>query len=226
MSTAERLTWPNRSEPNRRYTVKGYLEFDEKAVGRWEYAGGRILPVGAPELVNQLDPQFRAGASVAHCCLQRVLNELIFIRLYKGCEAYTSDARVYTPLTQSYSYPDVVVQCDTPECLDASAMIPSLTNPIVLVENLSDATSDYDRSGKFMRYSSIKSLQHYLLVDSRKVLVEIFTRSETSWLYSQATQAHKVVELTAVQCSLTVGELYEGLDLPTVQETMPPDEVD
>lgn len=226
MSAAERLTWPNRPEPDRRYTVEEYLEFDEKAAGRWEYMDGCIYPVGRPDLMNKLDPQFRAGASPAHYSIASNLMRQLFSGLQKGCTPFASDARVYIPLTKGFVYPDVVVVCGKLEFEKPEAALPSLTNPVVAIEILSESTAEHDRSGKFMRYRSIDSLQHYLLIDSRRVSVEVFTRSETAWLYTQATRPDEVVELTAVQCRLTVGELYEGLDLPTVEEMMPPDEVD
>ena len=226
MSAAERYAWPAQPETNRRYTIREYLEFDAQAEGRWEYLGGYIYPVGRPDLVNQLDPQFRAGASPAHYELNRVLSGLLFGRLPETCRAFANDARVYIPVTKGYVYPDVVIVCGKQEFDDPTAKLPSLTNPVVIVEILSDATGEYDRSGKFMRYASIEGLQHYVLVDSRKVLVEVFTRGDAGWLYTQASQPTDVVELTAVQCRLSVIELYANLDLPTVEATMPPDPTD
>ncbi len=225
MAAPERLSWPNFPEPSRRYTEQEYLDFDEKSAGRWEYMGGYIYPVGRPDLVNQLDPQFRAGATPAHYIVASNLMRSLFGGLADNCRPFASDARVYTPVTKGYVYPDVVIVCGDPEYHESGAKLPSLTNPVVAIEILSESTAEYDRIGKFMRYRSIESLQHYLLVDSRKVMVELFTRNGDTWLYAQATQPEDVVELVAVECWLTVRELYDGLDLPSVAETAPPDEM-
>ena len=200
------------------YTKEEYFAFDEQAEGRWEYADGRIWPVGEPGMANQLDPTFRAGASVSHYRLQRILNGLFFNRLHQGCEAYSSDARTYTPLSKSYSYPDLVVVCGQTEYDNPTAKIPALTNPVLIVEIVSDSTGEYDWSGKFMRYRNIDTLKQYLLVDSRRMQVDLFTRQpDHTWQYLPYTEPTDVVDLHSVGCQLTLAELYEGIALAPVE---------
>ena len=157
MSVAQPLAWPQLPESTRRYTEAEYLAFDEKAEGRWEYFDGKITPVGEPGMVNQLDPKFIAGASPTHVRLARKLNGLLFQRLTAGCEAYQSDLRVHIPLTGGYTYPDTVMVCGDLEFEDPSVTIPSLKNPVVVIEILSESTAEFDRFGKFARYRSIPS---------------------------------------------------------------------
>lgn len=199
------------------YSPEEYLAFDNAAEGRFEYMDGRIMPVGAPELVNVLDPTFRAGASPAHYGLASRLIGLLFSRLTGPCNAFASDARVHIPITRAYTYPDLVIVCGQPEYLDAEAAIPSLTNPKVIIEILSDSTADYDRMGKFMRYRSIEALQEYVLIDSRQLAVEVFTRHATGWNYAPANEPDGLLLLTSVGVSLGLAELYAGIlpDLPS-----------
>ena len=119
---------------------------------------------------------FGRGASPAHYEISRVLTGLLFSRLPAGCRAYASDARVHIPITRAYAYPDVVIVCGKPEYADPVTAIPSLLNPEVIVEILSDSTANYDRVGKFIRYRSIESLCEYILIDQRMVAVEVFAR--------------------------------------------------
>ncbi len=197
------------------YSEAEYLAFDEKAEGRWEFMDGRIVPVGAPELANQLDSAFRAGATPNHYRLSRTLSGLFYTRLRKGCEAYTSDARTYTTISKTYSYPDLVAVCGQAAYHDPDAAIPSLTNPVLIVEIISDATGEYDRTGRFMRYRSIESLKQYLLVDSRRMQVDLFTRlpnqTRSFW---PGTQPEHVVDLHSVGCQVTLEEIYANVRIP------------
>ena len=194
------------------YSPEEYLAFDNAAEGRFEYMDGRIMPVGQPNAVNVLDPTFRAGASPSHYELSRVLSGLLFNRLPRSCRAYTSDARVHIPITGAYTYPDVVIVCGKPEYHDPDATLPSLLNPKVIMEILSDSTADYDRIGKFMRYRSTASLKEYVLIDSRNMAVELFTRQEAGgWGYTPANAPDDVLVLSSVGCTLSLGELYAGI---------------
>ena len=197
--------------PKTWYSPEEYLAFDNAAEGRFEYMDGRITPVGQPDMVNVLDPAFRAGASPAHYELSRVAAGLLFTRLPASCRAYTSGARVHIPITRAYTYPDVVIVCGKPEYLDPDAALPSLTNPKVIIEILSDSTADYDRMDKFMRYRSIESLQEYVLIDSRQLAVEVFTRQENGWNYAPANEPGDALVLGSVGASLGLAELYAGI---------------
>lgn len=193
------------------YSPEEYLAFDNAAEGRFEYMDGRITPVGQPDMVNMLDPTFRAGASPAHYGLSRMASGLLFSRLPASCRAFASDARVHIPITRAYAYPDIVIVCGQPEYVDPEAALPSLTNPKVIIEILSESTADYDRIGKFMRYRSIEALQEYVLIDSRQLAVEVFTRQENGWNYAPANEPGDALVLASVGASLTLAELYAGI---------------
>lgn len=197
--------------PKTWYSPEEYLAFDNAAEGRFEYMDGRITPVGQPNMVNVLDPTFRAGASPAHYGLASRLIGLLFSRLIDACKAFTSDARVNIPITRAYTYPDVVIVCGKPEYIDPEAAIPSLTNPKVIIEILSESTADYDRMGKFMRYRSIETLQEYVLIDSRQLAVEVFSRHESGWNYTPANEPGDSLTLSSVGVQITLSELYAGI---------------
>ena len=196
------------------YSEAEYLAFDEAAAGRWEFLDGQMLPVGAPELANVLDPTFRAGATPAHYNLARVLGGLLFNKLPDQCRAYTSDARVYIPLSKSYTYPDLVIVCGESEYHDPDASLPSLSNPLLIIEILSESTEAYDRFGKFVRYRSIPSLQQYLMVDSRRVGVELLTKKTAEdWTYTSTDQPKDMLDLQSVGCQLAMRDIYDRIVL-------------
>jgi Uma2 family endonuclease len=212
MSAAQPLTWPHIPEPTRRYTEAEYLAFDERAEGRWEYFDGKITPVGEPGMVNQLDPTFMAGASSTHYRLASTLLRALFAKLKNGCQPFASDARVHIPLTGGYAYPDVVIVCGELKFQNPDEPLPSLANPAIIVEILSESTAEFDRFGKFARYRSISSLQQYIMLDSRRPQVEVLTRQTgDAWLYEALNMPADVIHLAAGECILTLAELYEGL---------------
>ncbi|WP_375416655.1 Uma2 family endonuclease [uncultured Hymenobacter sp.] len=221
MSAAQPLAWPSPSQPGRRYTEAEYLAFDERAAGRWEFFDGRITPVGRPDLMNQLDPSFMAGATPTHVRLSRKLAGLLFQRLPLGCEALQSDLRVHIPLTGGYTYPDTVIVCGDLEFADPEAAVPSLTNPVVVVEILSESTAEHDRFGKFARYRSIPALRQYIMLDSRRPQVEVLNRqADDSWTYEALTQPAEVIRFASGDCSISLAELYEGLLHFTAEEVI------
>lgn len=147
------------SQFDRRYTEAEYLTFDEQAASRWEYVGGRTYPVGRPNLVNQLDPKFMVRASPTHYELSHRINGFLFTHLPSSCRAFTSDAYVCLPSAGGSAYPDMVVVCGNSAFYNSDTALPSLTNPIVIVEILSELTAEFDRFGKFTRYRHIPSLR-------------------------------------------------------------------
>ena len=53
-----------------------------------------------------------------------------------------------------------------------------ITNPIVLVEILSDSTEAYDRGAKAARYRRISSLREYVLVSQSEPRIEVQRRPQ------------------------------------------------
>ena len=124
-----------------------------------------------------------AGASAAHSEITaNVLARLRLALRRRGWRAYGSDFRVQTP-AGLLTYPDVSVFCG------ALALVrgrdDTATNPLLLVEVLSEATRDYDRGEKFSAYKSIPTLREYLLIEQTTVRIEQWVRgARTRWTTS------------------------------------------
>lgn len=101
--------------------------------------------------------------------------------------------------------------CGKPEYLDPEATIPSLTNPRVVIEILSELTADYDHMSKFVRYRSIETVQEYVLIDSRQLAVAVFSRHEGGWNYTPANAPSDVLTLTNVGVQIVLSELHTGI---------------
>ena len=81
-----------------------------------------------------------------------------------------------------YFMPDVMVVKGEPAFMPNSKAI--ITNPHIVVEVMSVATSKFDRESKLPEYKHIQSLQQIIYVNPRKVAVSTYIRTENPsiWL--------------------------------------------
>lgn len=93
----------------------------------------------------------------------------------RPCEVFSSDVCLRVPATGLAAYPDLSVVYGKLE-IDPEHRN-TITNPVVLVEVLSNSTEDYDRQDKFMHYRRLPSLKDYLLVDQREPRIERYQRN-------------------------------------------------
>jgi Uma2 family endonuclease len=202
------------SPRKRRYTEEEYLAMEYASEFKHEFVDGQIYPWGHPDMLGMYDVQAMSGASLPHNTIAGNTFGLLRNALRgKGCRPHNSDMRVHIPLTGTYLYPDVLVVCGQPEILRNGKM-DLLVNPVVIVEVLSDSTADYDRSGKFMRYRSIESVKEYLLIDSRSIRAELYSRTETGqWTFTEILDPVGIVTLGSVNTTLNMAELYEDVTL-------------
>lgn len=202
------------SPRKRRYTEEEYLAMEYASEFKHEFVDGQIYPWGHPDMLGMYDVQAMSGASLPHNIVTSNANFHLGNRLRgKGCRVFGSDMRVYIPLTGTYLYPDTLVVCGKPE-IQQNGKMDLLLNPVVIIEVLSDSTSDYDRSGKFMRYRSIESVKDYLLLDSRSIRAELYSRTQNGqWTFSEVLDPAGTVALGSVDTVLTMAELYEDVQL-------------
>ncbi|MCX8210095.1 MAG: Uma2 family endonuclease [Lewinella sp.] len=86
---------------------------------------------------------------------------------------------------------------------DETKGIARTTNSCLTIEVLSETTADYDRGGKFRAYRQLESFKEYLLIDSRKLLVDYF---------------YQEVKIRTPRLTLPVSAFYEGLNFPPETE--------
>jgi Uma2 family endonuclease len=186
-------------QPKTYVTPEAYLELERKADYKSEYLNGEIYAMG--------------GASPRHVLIvTNVVAELRNQLKNRPCTVYSTDLRVRVSPNGLYTYPDVVVVCDTPQFSDQHQ--DTLTNPTLIVEVLSPATKDYDRGEKFEQYRTLDSLKEYVLIAQDKHHVEHFVRQpDATWLLSETHRLGDTVELIAIGCQLQLTEVYEKIDL-------------
>jgi Uma2 family endonuclease len=87
--------------------------------------------------------------------------------------------------------------------------------PVVIVEVLSPSTERQARGAKWLAYQSLPSLRHYLLVAQDRAQVEVYSRGEgAGWVYEVVRDdLGRLVPLPAIGVALTLGEIFEGVEL-------------
>ena len=186
------------TQPNHRVTPEEYLVRERQAETRSEYYQGQIFAM--------------AGTSEQHNLIvtNLVLSLGPSLRQRK-CRVYATDMRVLVSETGLYTYPDVVVVCGKPILADKHGDI--LTNPVVLIEVLSESTKDYDRGGKFHQYMRIASLQQYLTVSQTEMLIDQRIRqADNSWLIREFVPANGKVPIKSLGVELEFAEVYDQVE--------------
>lgn len=133
----------------------------------------------------------------------------------RPCEIYANDMRVriVSRREYAYTYPGMVIVCGEPQFEDGH--LDTLLDPVVLIEVLPESTERYDRGKKFGLYRTIESLAEYVLVAQDEYSIEQHVKQAGGrWLLSDHRSPADVVELTSIQCTLALREVYEKIVLP------------
>lgn len=170
-----------------------YLEGEAGSEAKHEFLDGRIFAM--------------AGGTPAHARLGANVPASLSAQLRgRPCVVFGSDLRVRVLETGLATYPDVSVVCGAlehdPE--DSNA----ITNPVVLVEVLSDSTEAYDRGQKFAHYRRIPSLREYVMVSQRERRIERYSANDDgTWTLSEAGPGGEA-RLESIACVLEVDAVY------------------
>jgi Uma2 family endonuclease len=129
----------------------------------------------------------------------------------KACNARISDQRIRVEANSLITYPDVVVVCP-PFNFDPTNKI-TLLDATMIVEVLSDSTRAYDLGEKFNLARELPSLRHYVLVEPDEIRVEHrFRRDDGEWEAEVFTGREDEIELRAIECRLSVCEVYDEIE--------------
>ena len=186
-------------QTEKRYcTPEEYLQLEEAAEFKSEYRDGEIVPMtGGTTNHNEIALNFCLSLKLA---LRR-----------PNYRVYMSDVRLWMPQYRLYTYPDVMVISGEPAYEGSGTT--TVTNPVLVVEVLSNSTKDYDRGDKFQYYRSIPSLREYITIDQYKCYIEQFAKnSENKWVLTEYTTADEVMTLSAIEFKIQLSELYQGVN--------------
>jgi Uma2 family endonuclease len=214
MQTQERPVIENKPQTEKRYyTPEEYLALEEAAIDKSEYHDGEIIPM-------------TGGTTNHNSIIINLIANLKFGLRGKDYRLFTSDVRLWIPLTRRYVYPDIMVIQGEPIYHENNKTI--VTNPLVIIEVLSNSTKDYDRGGKFLAYRSIPEFREYILIDQYSYHIEQFAKNSNSkWELTEYDSEDSVLTLESVEFQIPLKEIYERInfEVKDAEENEPSSEI-
>ena len=180
-------------------TADEYFAMEETAEYKHEYYHGEIFAMTGASFNHNLI----AGNIFASC--HESLHD-------SDCFVFMSDMRVQVDPAKHYAYPDMSIICGEIEFVDGRD--DTLSNPIVIIEILSESTRDYDRGSKFKAYRKINSLKDYILVDQYSFYVEYFYKNEHGkWVLDEFDNLNDVIKIKSINLELSLNTIYDRVKL-------------
>lgn len=177
-----------------------YLEDEKTREIKHEYIDGEIYAM--------------SGASRIHNILSQSISLLLGNHLDgTRCNVFIADmkVRIEKRNSTSFFYPDVVVACDDEHGHDYYT-----EKPLIIVEVLSKSTRRYDKALKFNTYTTIPSLQEYILIEQDFAEIEVCRRNN-HWV-SERFFLGDDVTLESIGLTVSVEAIYRRVQNEDVLE--------
>ena len=185
------------------YSFEEYLVLEEKAPYKNEYHRGKIVAMSGGTFDHNTIAQ-NAGNAIGNALRKKK----------KKCRVANSDQKIYIADYDKGVYPDVSIYCEKPTYYKSRKDV--LTNPVLILEVLSNSTEDYDRGKKFTQYRSLPSFKEYVLINQYQAKVESWYKQEENvWRISNAEGLNSTIHLYSLDITIAPVS-YTHLTLPTI----------
>ncbi|MGL4399215.1 MAG: Uma2 family endonuclease [Luteolibacter sp.] len=178
-------------------TVSDYLAGEEISDTKNEYLGGTVHAL--------------AGATIRHNNIAGNCFGSLYGKLRgKSCQPFNSDTkvRIEFPDHTRFYYPDAMVVCQSnPDSQHFQ------TQPVVIIEVLSDSTRRADLGEKRDAYLTIPSLKVLLFVEPEAPAVTLHRRlPEGGFAIERHSGLDAIIPLPEIEASLSLADLYERVE--------------
>lgn len=189
------------------HTISSYLAAEDKAEVRHEFNNGTIEQM--------------AGGKVKH---NRVKGR-VYSRLDVALDApdifhvpLNSDTKVRIEKANRFVYPDITVSDGKPEYYetpDGKIREDIITNPLLIIEVLSDGTRGHDKGEKFEQYASIPTFREYILIEPEQCWIKSHYLQEPEsdlWKITTLTDMNAMLPLRSLDLELSIQDIYAVLE--------------
>lgn len=173
-------------------SLEEFLQFEEASLEKHEFVGGFVYPLHA-----------QAGVSQRHSSISgNIFGHLFAAARRQKCRLHQGEMRLQ--VGNAMFYPDVMLACgDTFQNLYE-------TQPCFLAEVLSPSTAQNDRVGKYAMYTSIPTLQTYLIAEQNERRLYLYQREGDDWRLQELVKEGEI-HIPCLGLSISLNELYEGV---------------
>lgn len=176
------------------FTPEEYLALERESTIKHEYRQGLVFAM--------------AGAKKSHITIVGNVSGLFFnhFRGVEDCYFYANDVKVKFLEGDGFYYPDVAVTCHEQ---DRDSNDTYVQYPKLIIEVLSDSTEAFDRGEKFSDYKTLPSLEEYVLIHQKQVLVERFLKKGENLWSTEIYRTGDRVEFESIDFRCPIAFLYE-----------------
>ncbi len=184
-------------------TFEEYLAFAEQCAYNVEYVNGEISSMGQ--------------ASLPHESLVSRLN-YIFVGLFDDNEqmaVFSSNIKIFIEATGDSVNADVSIVQGQPDYLrlpSGNLSTATVTNPVVVVEVLSDSTLAFDLGEKLELYKQVPSLQQILFVSQHKPWVISYVRSTDPGVWLNTSALSLAENVPVLDKSMALADMYKKMN--------------
>lgn len=179
-----------------RHTYEAYLALEAEAGEKMEYHDGYVTAM-AGDTPDHSQIGINCGRALGNA----------LERAGRDCGVHGNNLKLHVEHSRRSFYADVAVVCGPAEYAEVNPN--ALTNPILIVEVLSDSTAALDRGEKLFHYRRMPALSQYVLISQTAAVVDSFYRSkEDLWEIETARGLDAELTLKSVDCTIALRDLY------------------
>jgi Uma2 family endonuclease len=180
---------------NKKYRFAEYTAMEEVSLEKHDFFNGELYAM--------------ADCTKNHNNI--ILNIGIALRTNKkaGYNIFIYGMKLEIEKDEFYVYPDLIYTCND----DVKGNDLYVKNPSIIFEVLSDSTALYDKEVKLKYYKKIESLNYYVLVAQKEIMVEVYSRIDNSqiWQYQTFENLNETIVFDRLGFELPVAVIYEGI---------------
>ena len=174
---------------------KTFLHWVQDREGRFEFKNGQVV--------------MHAGSTRRHSWLTARFITALSNRL-DDMQWAVGSCDIAVEIGDDIRYPDVIVE----RLVDDGQSV-STTEPVLLVEVLSPSSVARDMTEKFAEYTSLSSLEVYIVASQEEPIVWAWQRSEANRTFpekpNEISGRDKSIELTTFKFALPLAELFRTI---------------
>ena len=182
-------------------TEEEYLIQEAKAEYKSEYYNGKIVAMaGAQDEHNLI--VINLVYELSKCTREKSTN----------CIVYANDMLLKIAHCDMFVYPNVMMVCEKRQIeKKVKNGLDALINPSVIIEVLSKTTRHKDQATKRDCYLELKSLKQYVLVDSKKKDITIYSKNkDREWVIKKYKPENETIKIE--DCKILISDIYKNVE--------------